>query len=141
MTEHGGRLPLPPTERHHVCIYKDLGKGGNGAFAITTTATDPRVFLEEAAQALALTMSATIPDQEFTLQGVLPRLCAIWAKLSGYKAPDVYEERLLICGPPDPTAYMTLLSTAEQAAAGERLLAEALTNGGDDPGPAPTEEP
>jgi len=86
-------------------------KATAAAFAVTTTATDPASFLDAAGEALTLALAATAGDELFTVSGVLPKLCTLWAKLMGYKAPEVYEERLLIAGVPDPAAHMTLVST------------------------------
>jgi hypothetical protein len=91
--------------------YPEDAKATPAAFAVTTTATDAVAFLDAAGEALTLALAHTRGDELFTVSGVLPKLCMLWAKLMGYKAPEVYEERLLIAGVPDPAAHMTLLST------------------------------
>jgi hypothetical protein len=108
-----------------VKVFKD--EKNNGSFAIATTAKDAPEFLAEASRAIA-NLPELIGDGEFTLEGLLPQVCAIWAKMQGYKADSVYERRVLIAGQPNPEAHMRLLNQPIEVAAShepEPVLAEA----------------
>lgn len=94
-----------------VKFYKDMGKGGNGAFATVTTATDPGEFLRGVSEELPSIVRGPLNgDDQFTFEGLLPQICDLWAKLKGYKADSVFEERLLTVGQPHPDVHMTCLN-------------------------------
>jgi hypothetical protein len=99
-----------------VKIFKDRGKGGNGAFAIATTAHDAGEFLREAALEIAA-LDLIDGDAEFTLDALLPQVCAVWAKLNGYKSDSVHERRVLIVGEPNPESHMDCLNMRQEALA------------------------
>ena len=101
-----------PMREAIVKVYKDGSKGGNGAFAMTTTATDPDEFLRELAVTLEVVLEHTRGDWQFTLCYLLPQTCDLWAKLKGYKADSVFERRLLTVGAPMPEAHMSCLNEA-----------------------------
>lgn len=100
-----------------VKIYKDRSKGGNGGFAITTTATTPEEFLSEFAHELDLCVANFTGDLEFTFQVLLPQICQLWAKLNGYKADGVFESRILTTGEPMPAAHMDLVNRPRSGSA------------------------
>jgi hypothetical protein len=105
-----------------VKVFKD--EKGNGAFAMATMAKDASEFLQEAAKSIA-NLPELVGDGEFTLEGLLPQVCAIWAKLQGYKADAVFERRVLIAGQPNPEAHMRLLNQSPIEIAVEPELATA----------------
>lgn len=97
-----------------VKFYKDRGPGGNGAFAITTTAPDSEAFLSACAEELPGLLAGVLDgDWEFSLQNLLPKMCEIWAKLRGYKTDGIFERRLLIAGEPNPETHMDWLNPNE----------------------------
>lgn len=96
-----------------VKFYKSSEKGGNGAFATATTATDADEFLRECAKEIEAVITARHGDIEFTFNAVFPQICELWAKLKGYKA-DVFERRLLVVGEPMPEAHMDCLNAPAQ---------------------------
>lgn len=96
-----------------VKIYKNQGNGGNGAFTISTTASTPEEFLEETAGLVTSVVAATLGDDTFTWDHLLPMICEIWAKLKGYKAERVFEQRLLVMGEPNPGEETMLLNDAD----------------------------
>jgi hypothetical protein len=107
MTEFAvARLDREPA----VKFYKDRGQGGNGSFATSTTADDPETFLAAVAEWLPHVLQLTAGDEQFTLEHVLPQICELWAKLKGYKADRVFEERLLVIGQPHPERSMDYLN-------------------------------
>jgi hypothetical protein len=96
-----------------VKIYKDRGKGGNGAFAVTTTAAEPDEFLRECASVLEHVAGVCRFDLEFTFNALLPQVCELWAKLKGYKTERVYERHQLAIGSPNPESEMDYLNDEE----------------------------
>lgn len=93
-----------------VKFYKDLGPGGNGAFATATTATEPEEFLRECAHEMDPLITGLVGDLQFTFEALLPQICELWAKLNGYKADSVFEKRMLVVGEPNPEAHMRCLN-------------------------------
>lgn len=96
-----------------VQFYKD-----GDQFATVTSAIEPDEFLRECASALPGALARHVGDEEFQLEGLLPQMCEIWAKLKGYKADRVFEQRLLIAGSPNPGAHMTPMSAPRVLANG-----------------------
>jgi hypothetical protein len=90
-----------------VKIFKDYEN--NGHFAMATTASDAGEFLREVAIEIAC-LETMNGDAEFTLDALLPQVCAVWAKLNGYKAEGVHERRVLIVGEPNPESHMTWMN-------------------------------
>jgi hypothetical protein len=108
MQGNGSREPL-------VKFYKDRSNGGSGGFATTTTVDDPEKFLRAVSAVLPHALAVTAGDEVFTLEALLPQICEIWAKLKGYKADRVFEERLLVVGTPHPEQSMAYLNDAPRA--------------------------
>lgn len=97
----------PPVQRARVVrFYKDYSAGGNGQFGTVTTAASPEEFLRECSPALIAALGQTEGDWDFTLEHLLPQICDVWARLRGYKSENVFEQRLLIAGSPNPDAHM-----------------------------------
>lgn len=97
------------------------------SFATVTSAIDADEFLAGCARVLPAALALHPHDEEFQLDGLLPQVCMIWAKLRGYKADGVFEQRLLIAGTPNPGAHMQLMVPAVPPA----------TNGHAEPASAP----
>ena len=105
-------VPMPVHEPL-VKFYKCFEKGGNGAFALSTTAETPEDFLQACAHELGSVLERLEGDWEFTFDAVLPQICQVWAKLRGYKADDVHERRMLVIGEPLPDSSMTCLNVPD----------------------------
>jgi hypothetical protein len=86
----------------HEPIVKFFKGTNNGAMATATTATDPDEFLRACAEEFPTALRARLGDEEFTCGELLPQICLIWAKLNGYKADTVFEQRRLVVGEPSP---------------------------------------
>lgn len=103
-------MNAPENRDATVKFYKDYGPGANGAFTTWTTCDEADDFLRLAAEQLPCALRHTVGDEEFTMTGILPQICEIWAKLKGYRADRVFEERLLIIGQPHPERTLTCLN-------------------------------
>jgi hypothetical protein len=101
-----------------VKFYKDFEKGGNGAFATSTTATDAEEFLRQCAVEMEPLINDRLGDLEFTFEAILPQICDLWAKLRGYKAEGVFEKRYLVAGAPDPESHMKCVNVHADASMG-----------------------
>lgn len=84
--------------------YVKLHREGD-EFALSTNATDERVFLSGAAHALHGALAPESSMQEFTeaLEPWLVQIVDVACKLRGYKAPLVDEQRVLTTGRISPS--------------------------------------
>jgi hypothetical protein len=92
------------------------------SFALATTAANADEFLREAGIALAnvaddLLGGEGLLREDGSIAALLPQICAVWAKLSGYKADTVHERRVLVVGEPNPEAHMKWLNAPPDATA------------------------
>ena len=70
----------------------------NGAFAIVTVCSDPDDFLRETSSVMEDVLTDLEGDTDFTIIGLLPLICEIWAKLKGYKSERVKEYTIMSVG-------------------------------------------
>lgn len=85
-----------------VKIYKNMGKGGNGEFVIETDSANVDDFRNSLALAIQKVILELDGDLEFTLSGIFASAFPIAFKLAGYKAEDVHESKVLVCGHSKP---------------------------------------
>lgn len=97
-----------------VKFYKNFSQGGNGAFATVTTARDADEFLRCCADEMTFVVAYQENDLNFALDALLPQICSLWAKLSGYKADDVFERRVLTAGAADPSESMVFINNPDR---------------------------
>lgn len=102
-----------------VTFYKD-----GDHFATVTNTNEPDEFLTECSAALEVAIENHLGDVQFQLNGLLPQICEIWAKLKGYKADRVYEQRILIAGAPNPSAHMRPMNALRAAPVQDGLVVE-----------------
>lgn len=93
-----------------VIFYKG---DNNGSFAISTTARDADEFIRECAREFPHLTAVFEGDLDFTFNEVLPLLVDIWAKLKGYKADSVFEQKRLVAGDPMPEIHMAKVHSME----------------------------
>lgn len=92
-----------------VRIFRD-GANGSGRFAIQTSCLDVDAFLADLAEALAIAIKDAKEGEDVAILGVLTQAMPIAFKLSGYKADEVQEQRVLLCGSISPSQSQLLAS-------------------------------
>jgi hypothetical protein len=95
-------LALAPVRREGASFVEIYKGDNNGAFMIQTNHADPDSFLEQAGERLLATLNELQGDEDFTMSHALPLICAVWAKLKGYRSEGVVEQKLLTAGDPQP---------------------------------------
>mgnify|MGYP001605569822 FL=1 len=104
-------------ERVHILKFDN-----NGAFAIVTSCSEPDDFLSETSSVMEDMLTDLAGDTQFTIIGLLPLICEIWAKLKGYKSERVKEYTIMSVGDhtPGEVAMMEWPRTAGRVACNQQ---------------------
>lgn len=90
-----------------VTFFLDRAKG---KYATATTCTDPDRFIDAVGWELPVALNNIGTRTESGAAELIGQICELWAKLKGYKAEHVYEERRLVVGMPSPENSMVCLN-------------------------------
>lgn len=95
-----------PTDqgKHCVELYRVRGPGSNGEIGVLTTSHEVDEFVSGLASACAAYLKDNHGDSEHALRWILRNAMPIAFKLSGYKADQVVERHVLMCGTGEPSS-------------------------------------
>ncbi len=98
-------------------IFKDVKTTGGHGITVVTNATKPQEFISELSSAIVESIENHNYDDDNMpikrmVRGILENSFKITLKLSGYKAPEVQEERLLQAGFVAPNESNKMVDTS-----------------------------
>lgn len=97
-------IAQPVSAKHTVELYRVRGAGSNGEIGVLTTAHDLDTFISGLASACAQFVQGGGVDKEHELLWIFKNSFPVAFKLAGYKADQVIERHVFMCGSNAPAA-------------------------------------